>query len=78
MFLHHLDIVKSKTAAVTAVETLVQSVKEDRMTSDMVLKDTLNCKTFNALFTSKLDEIWLVYFAVILKGFLGVESFMAN
>ena len=78
MFLHHLDIIESKTAAVTAVETLVQSVKEDRMTSDMVLKDTLNRKTFNTLFTSKLDEIWLVYFAVILKGFLGVESLMAN
>ena len=78
MLLRHLDIVKSKTAAVAAVETLVQSVKENRMTSDMVLKDTLNCKTFDALFTSKLDEIWLVYFAVILKGFLSVESLVAN
>ena len=78
MFLYHLDIVKSKTAAVAAVETLVQGVKEDRMTSHVVLKDTLNCKTFNALFTSKLDEIWLVHFAVILKRFLGVESLLTN
>ena len=55
MFLYHFDIVKSKTAAVAAVETLVQGVKEDGMTSHVVLKDTLNCKAFDALFTSKLD-----------------------
>ena len=55
VFLCLPDIVKSKTATITAIKSLVQGVVQDRVTSDVVLKDTLNYKTVFTLVTSKLD-----------------------
>ena len=55
VFLCLPDIVKSKAATITPIKSLVQGVVQDRVTSNVILKDTLNYKTVFTLVTSKLD-----------------------